>query len=66
LIKKSLKTNNLPEAKRLLRAERDKLDRVNPGAGRMTLAALCDDYLAGLSLAPKTMVQKRPIAGRIK
>ncbi|MDF1742019.1 MAG: tyrosine-type recombinase/integrase [Verrucomicrobiales bacterium] len=66
LTKKSLKTDNLAEAKRLLRDERDKLERVDPGAGRITLAALCDSYLEGLKQAPKTMEQKKQISDRIK
>jgi len=64
--KKSLKTTHLPEAKRLLRDELDKRDRVDPQAGRMTLAALCDEYLSGLRLARKMMEQKQQIARRIR
>ncbi|MCB1232271.1 MAG: tyrosine-type recombinase/integrase [Verrucomicrobiae bacterium] len=66
LVKKSLKSTHLPEAKRLLRDELDKRDRVDARAGKMTLSALCKDYLDGLSQSPKTIAQKRQIADRIE
>ncbi|MEM7011846.1 MAG: hypothetical protein AAF585_10220 [Verrucomicrobiota bacterium] len=66
LIKRSLKTDYLPQAKRNLADFRNSLTRVDVKAGRTTLEQLCDDYLESLNQARKTLKLKSQIVERIK
>jgi hypothetical protein len=58
-IKSSLKTDNLAEACRKLKDFRNDIGRVDPEAGKITVEALADRYLA-------TVRKKKDIALRIK
>ncbi len=66
LVKRSLKTDDLPQAKRNLAKLRTDLAGVDLKAGKMTLEGLCVDHLKGLNQAPKTIKGKRGIVERIK
>lgn len=67
LIKRSLETDDLAQAKRNLGQVRSEITRVNVKAGRMTLSALCDEYLKTLRYqASKTLKDKTAIAEKIK
>lgn len=65
LLKRSLKTDDLPQAKRNLAKLRGELSRVNLKAGHMTLQALCEDYLQSLNQAPRTIRDKKQIVERV-
>ncbi len=66
-IKRSLKTKNLPEAKRKLVAFKSELERVDPEAGRVSVTRLCDRFLEAMaSQAPKTILRKKLIVERIR
>jgi len=63
---RSLKTKDPKTAKRLLNDEQDKFDRLNTEAAKMSLAALCKDYLAAIRhLKPSTRTQKERVVRRI-
>lgn len=66
-IKRSLGTHVLSEARRKLRDFKGDLARMDPAAGRVTLATLCDRYLETVGhQSPKTIRRKRDIVARIK
>ena len=66
-IKRSLETDYLAEARRKLKDFRNDIERVDPNAGRVTVVALADRYLATIShQAPKTVRRKQDIVVRIK
>lgn len=66
-IKRSLRTKMLPEARRKLRDFKADLSRMDPEAGRITLAALSDRYLDTVRhQSPKTIRRKEDIVRRIK
>ncbi len=65
-IKRSLKTNNLPEARRKLKDSRRDQERIDSTAGKMTVAGLCDRQLAIIANgAAKTVSRKTLILERI-
>jgi hypothetical protein len=65
--KSSLKTHNLAEARRKLKDFRTDIGRVDPDAGKITMEALADRYLATVQhQAPATVRKKKDIAQRIK
>lgn len=65
--KSSLKTDNLAEARRKLKDYRNDIGRVDPDAGKITVEALADRYLATVeSQAPATVRKKKDIAQRVK
>ena len=67
LIRRSLKTDDRPLAKRRLGELRQKLNRIDFKAGRVTVAELADRYLATVQhLAPSTLCIKRIITARVK
>lgn len=66
LIRRSLKTDHLPQAKRNLADFRNSLGRIDVQAGKTTLAQLCDDYVESLNQASKTMKLKAQMVERIK
>jgi integrase len=66
-IKRGLRTNRLPQARRKLREFKGDLERMDPLAGRITLAALCGRYLETMRhQSPKTIRRKSDIVARIK
>jgi len=66
-IKRSLGTKVLPEARRKLRDFKGDLARMDPEAGQITLASLCERYLATVQhQSPKTIRRKVDIVARIK
>jgi integrase len=66
-IKRSLRTKVLAEARRKLRDFKADLARMDPEAGRITLASLCDRYLETVQhQSPKTIRRKEDIVQRIK
>lgn len=66
-IKRTLKTTNLPEARRKLRDFKNEQARIDPEAGRVTVDALCDRFTAAMSAqAPKTIKRKTDIIKRIR
>ena len=67
LIRKSLATPDRPLAKRRLADFRRSIEKVNPKAGRVTVAELADRYReTQRHLAPKTQKKKDTITARIK
>jgi len=66
LSKKSLKTGNLAQAKRKLLDLRAKNERIDTRAGKITLNALCVEYLATLRQSKSTIQNKETIQKRIK
>src|SRR5882762_4257877 len=63
----SLKTDNLAEARRKLKDYRNDIGRIDPSAGKITVEALADRYLATVeSQAPATVRKKKDIAQRVK
>jgi integrase len=65
--KASLKTDNLVVARRKLRDFRNDLGRVDLDAGKFTIEALADRYLATVQhQAPATIRKKKDIAQRVK
>ena len=65
--KSSLKTDNLAEARRKLKDYRNDMGRVDAGAGKITVEALAERYLATVeSQAPATVRKKKDIAQRVK
>ena len=48
-IKRSLKTDQLSEARRKLRIFRDEQSRVDPESGKVTVDGLCDRFLEAMS-----------------
>lgn len=66
LTKQCLKASTLAHAKRELNEVRSKLERVDLKAGKITLSALCTEYLKGLKEAPKTAEGKAAIVERLK
>src|ERR1700678_3619642 len=66
-IKRSLDTDNLPEARRKLRDFKNEQARTDPDAGRLTVNALCDRYVASVAhQAPRTVRRKGDIIKRIR
>lgn len=65
LTKQKLEANTLAHAKRELIEARQKLERVDFKAGKLTLNALCTDLLKGLKQSPKTLERKAAIVERI-
>jgi integrase len=65
-IKQSLKTSDLPEARRKLRDFKSDQARIDPDAGRITVSALCDRLEGGLSQSPKTLEKKKLVFSRIR
>lgn len=63
---KSLKTDKRAIANRKLAEHKTKLSRVDVSAGKITLEALCEDYLRSLSQSPRTMEEKKRVVDRIK
>ncbi len=64
---KSLGTKDRALAKRKLPAKRAELEKTNLGAGRATLAVMCDRYMATARQdKPKTLRRKTDIAARLK
>lgn len=67
LIRKSLETPDRPLAKRRLADFRRSLEKVDPKAGRVTVAELADRYReTQRHLAPKTQKKKDTITARVK
>jgi integrase len=67
LIRKSLETPDCPLAKRRMADFRRSLEKVDPKAGRVTIAELADRYReTQRHLAEKTQKKKNTITGRIK
>jgi len=65
--KASLKTVNLAEARRKLKDFRNDMGRIDPDAGKITVEALAERYLATVQhQAPATVRKKKDIAQRIK
>ena len=65
-VRRSLRTRDPAHAKRRLAELRGDLARVDHGAGRVTLAALVDRYLATVAHQGRsTLVQKRGIAAKV-
>jgi len=65
--KSSLKTDNLSEARRKLKDYRNDIGRIDPTAGKITVEALADRYLATVAAqAPSTVRKKKDIAKRVK
>jgi len=66
-IRQSLRTRDRAVAKSNLKELHRKFDRVDPSAGKVTLAQLCDRYLRTVShQKPKTVRRKADIIKRIK
>lgn len=66
-IKRCLKTDDLPEARRKLRDLRHDLAKIDPLAGRITVAGLCDRQLETIQhQAAKTIQRKTLILRRIR
>ena len=67
LIRRSLQTDDRALAKRRLADFRQTLERIDPGAGRITVAAIADRYTETIGhLAEKTRRSKVTITKRIK
>jgi integrase len=66
IVKKSLKTDKLPVARRMLRDFLGDLDRIDVGSGNVPLSAWITEHLGGLKQAPNTTHQKEIIARRVK
>ncbi|MFT5467530.1 MAG: integrase [Verrucomicrobiales bacterium] len=66
LIWKSLGTAQRSLANRKLADYRNKLSRTDVSAGKITLEALCADYLKSLSQAPRTLTEKGRIVDKIR
>jgi integrase len=65
-IKRSLRTEELPEARRKLRDFRNDQAKIDPLAGKMTVNGLCDRQLETIkNQAPKTVQRKRHILQRV-
>jgi integrase len=65
--KSSLKTDNLAEARRKLKDFRNDIGRIDPDAGKITVEALADRFLATVQhQAPATLRKKIDITRRIK
>jgi integrase len=66
-IKRKLDAHDLVEAKRKLRDFKDEQDRIDPGAGQITVDALCDRLIAATARqSEKTKERKTLITERIK
>jgi len=66
-IKRSLKTDHLPEARRKLRDLKNDQARIDPLAGKMTVSALCDRQLNIVkNQAPRTVRRKSDILELIR
>jgi integrase len=66
-IKQSLKTANLPEARRKLTDFKNDQARIDPEAGRLTVTALCDRFAAASAhQAARTARRKSDILKRIR
>lgn len=66
LHRRSLETTVRAIANRKLEDERRKIASVDQRAGKVTLAALCDEYLETLRNAPKTLREKKLMARMLK
>jgi hypothetical protein len=61
-IKQKLKADGMPEARTKLRDSKNKRAQVSPGAGRITVDALCVLFPAAMSAqAPKTIKREKDI-----
>jgi hypothetical protein len=66
-VRRSLRTTDRDLAKRLAFDARGEAAIVDPEAGKITLASLCDKYLATVGhQARKTLAQKTYVCDRIK
>jgi integrase len=66
-VRQSLRTTDRAHARRELIRLQGEQARIDPGAGKITLAALADRYLATVQHhAPKTVAQKTYICNRVK
>jgi integrase len=64
---RSLKTIDHKYARRLLKAEQDKFERIDAGSAKLSLSALCKDYLDSIrNLKASTRVPKERTIRRIK
>ena len=63
---RSLKTKDRDHAKRLLKDEQEKFDRINTETARLSLSELCKDYLATIrNLKPNTRKPKERVVQAI-
>ena len=66
-VRRSLATTDRALAQRRLANKRNEFGRMNLGAGKCSLAEMCDRYLATVqNQKPKTARRKRDIAARLK
>ncbi|PYJ10671.1 MAG: hypothetical protein DMF06_05665 [Verrucomicrobia bacterium] len=65
-VRKSLRTDDRQVAKRALAREQGKQAKIDPAAGKITLASLADRYLKTVSGSQSTIEEKKHVCERVK